>query len=105
MSGVKHTPGPWHVGNDFEAGIGRGWFVSGSGFVRANMVGPVDACEANARLIAAAPDLLDALREALHEINEEIEQRKCSGNDEYWAALQAIWERGDAAIRKAEGRA
>ena len=59
----KHTPGPWtHEGQGDITGI------EDNGFGR----GPVDVCsvylrtvegrhEANARLIAAAPDLLEAL--------------------------------------------
>lgn len=64
----KHTPGPWFVNDRYkqtkyiEARIGGG------------MLQEVAACgptevreqqEANARLIAAAPDLLDALEDAL----------------------------------------
>lgn len=51
------TEGPWHVGKDPDAGIGRGWFVGGGGYARAEMTGPPEDTEANARLIAAAPDL------------------------------------------------
>lgn len=62
----KHTPGPWtHEGQGDITGI------EDNGFGR----GPVDVCsvylrtvegrhEANARLIAAAPDLLEALKQA-----------------------------------------
>ena len=64
MSNTKHTPGPWtHEGNGDITGI------EDNGFGR----GPVDVCsvylrtvkgrtEANARLIAAAPELLAALQ-------------------------------------------
>ena len=65
----KHTPGPWHVesmidyGRDIYAGdrwIGQanndhGTDINESGF-------PSNSeCDANASLIAAAPDLLEAL--------------------------------------------
>ena len=58
----------------------------------------------NARLIAAAPDLLEACEVALSEINLEVEQRKNSGNDEYWQGLQQISDQVYAAIRKATGQ-
>lgn len=94
MSEVKHTPGPWHVGKDFEAGIGRGFFVAGGKFVRANMVGPNDAQEANARLIAAAPDLLALVKLV---------------NGSFGGGLTVTFSERDvaefaAAIAKAEGR-
>lgn len=56
---VKHTQGPWvvetwrDVGNETVYGI-----------VGAEKAGPEEA-QANARLIAAAPDLLEAAKEAL----------------------------------------
>ncbi|CAM2953203.1 hypothetical protein [Brevundimonas diminuta] len=67
MSGVKHTPGPWSdkggsagavwAGNEFIASVypnaQPGWDGYGQ-FDRQ------DETEANARLIAAAPDLLEA---------------------------------------------
>lgn len=75
MSGVKHTPGPWRV----EAGTTLIWgncnpddhSTRGMGYPIAEArinpsgnwsTGPyADEGEANARLIAAAPDLLEAL--------------------------------------------
>lgn len=63
----KHTPGPWH----FRAAIQEGQFVvrdrkSSGGFadiarVKGDKRSTLAQAEANARLIAAAPDLLDAL--------------------------------------------
>ena len=55
---VKNTDGPWITRWDEEGGA----FVTGGGTVIANMVGPAQNRKANARLIAAAPDLLDALK-------------------------------------------
>jgi hypothetical protein len=61
MSTQKHTPGPWHVG------LKPGPIVySEHGEQVANLFEPlIDEKEnkANARLIAAAPDLLAALKE------------------------------------------
>jgi len=62
MSKSKHTPGPWAAGRrgvpdpkgrEWEVRDGEGWPITGWGCVRQT--------EANARLIAAAPDLLKAL--------------------------------------------
>lgn len=67
----KHTPGPWY--HDFASGMKNGnaalieYFVRRDGdsvSIAADIVDP-DTCnpsEANARLIAAAPDLLAALK-------------------------------------------
>ena len=106
MSGVKHTPGPWRM---LDVSI-----VTGSGLTakpvaqvwrRWEVEGGAEETEANAHLIAAAPDLFKALKACLFEIDQEIEQRKCSGNDEDWAAMQRLSDSAHAAIAKAEGRA
>lgn len=47
-------------------------------------------------------ELLSCLRACLVEIDSEIEQRKCSGNDEYWAGLQTLYKRSIAAIASLE---
>lgn len=81
----KHTPGPWEVTNDInvfsalgaDSGDGHkahstdGWQVAdcseGLTFVDGGMVElGYDVKKANARLIAAAPDLLEALEYMLN---------------------------------------
>lgn len=65
---IKHTPGPWVVRED-----PRSFRPSIEKEDRTYFIAHVDECmakEANAQLIAAAPDLLEAL-EALVKINEE----------------------------------
>lgn len=91
MANNKHTPGPWHVGKDHEAGISKGYFVGGGGCVRANMVGPAGNQEANARLIAAAPDILEALRQMV--ANAEADGK----------TYRSCYTQAVAAIAKAEG--
>jgi hypothetical protein len=54
---------------------------------------PMDECYANARLIAAAPELLEALRDVLH--------HQVYGTS---TSLPLAIERAQAAIVKAEGR-
>lgn len=71
---INHTPGPWKVGehthkrllhaeNAVEVQDARGYMVACLFMKNRDMDGRQDA--ANARLIAAAPDLLDALKMAL----------------------------------------
>lgn len=63
---TKHTPGPWNLSEDGDLVIGkRGPFRLVKGFMAAG--GMPDAAEAlaNANLIAAAPELLQACKDAL----------------------------------------
>lgn len=68
----KHTPGPWEVGQQrrFEELTPRwiirpeGEFPHGLWIADGGWIGHEET-EANARLIAAAPDLLAALKEAV----------------------------------------
>lgn len=71
-SEVKHTPGPWRIeadrqhGEHFDTILIRTAEWDESGHERNFTVARITGCEnaqANARLIAAAPDLLEALKE------------------------------------------
>lgn len=64
----KHTLGPWVVTRVSKSTILKDIYVSAGSERIARVVVPatassIDEYEANARLIAAAPDLLEALRE------------------------------------------
>lgn len=74
---MKHTPGPWFIkpvsnatveGNlniiQTESSTGKGYHVSYSAAWDDNEVTKIEA-QANANLIAAAPDLLEALQEVV----------------------------------------
>jgi hypothetical protein len=67
----KHTPGPWRAAHSDPAeGADVWWICAGEGNYEKELgsfVGgyPHDRNEANARLAAAAPDLLDALEAVL----------------------------------------
>ena len=70
----KHTPGPWRLNKRDEMDVAvwgsDGFTICGDIYIIADVSFPekYDAYgheEANARLIAAAPDLLDALEEAI----------------------------------------
>lgn len=93
---TKHTPGPWHLsgnsawadsckdrGNVFSCELHTGTHV------------PPDQNEANARLISAAPELLEALkamRAAFDPYDPSIKEAEAC-------------DAADAAIAKAEGGA
>ena len=76
---MSHTPGPWKVGADepfvyalndagtnrFFAGVQAGWLTEGGTNKPEDKRTSHDEVMANARLIAAAPDLLAALEELL----------------------------------------
>jgi hypothetical protein len=68
MSTLKHTPGPWHTDGDVTAVTVGGYettrvAVSGNGQAIALVYAGFGNGPENARLIAAAPRLLAALRE------------------------------------------
>jgi hypothetical protein len=91
---TKHTPGPWTALQ--EPSLSR-WRI-GAGFAAADSVAAVYATnvdgitEANARLIAAAPELLDALR-ALHAFaSRMVERHGMNGDDSMTDADHAAWQ-------------
>ena len=117
----KHTPGPWryqegsdpytHIVRAGETGLGR--FVVQCGQSRNGSE------EANARLIAAAPEMLEALRPLanylaiLETMGGPSGGKGMNGDDHLWhvssSAGDAVITFGDlqrarAAIAKAEGR-
>lgn len=101
MTNQKHTPGPWtktNRGGDVRA---DGEIVAQVGmFVRPNrsMAEDVEEGDANANLIASAPDLLAALRALITMAeSEEIP------NDEYEAVFDTVKDQARVAIAKAEG--
>lgn len=66
----KHTPGPWHVGQGGNRHANRVWTLDMRPVVNLCSIGmgPADIdpeAQANARLIAAAPDLFEALQQCL----------------------------------------
>lgn len=90
MSGDKHTPGPWSV---HQESIEPDWHIvtTVGGAIVAN-VSDRGEWGANAHLIAAAPDLLEALKNMLS---------KCGCGT---ALGCKVCDAARAAIAKAEGR-
>ena len=83
---MTHTPGPWTVNGHqlrsrWYGDITHNWEESGKNFTRTVAAvcknATSDENEANARLIAAAPRLLQALQEALPHIDSIAIISKC----------------------------
>jgi hypothetical protein len=76
MNESKHTPGPWHFRQSFTDGEPSAYEVDAGAPGRFNVctvaagAGQVETEEANARLIAAAPDMLHALELAKAELDK-----------------------------------
>ena len=87
----KHTPGPWEAR---EHSDGSHWFVDWDGGWTAGD----ELSEANARLIAAAPDLLNALEESLVVISFS------DFHEDQVPAANEVMRRIRAAIAKARGK-
>jgi hypothetical protein len=97
---TQHTPGPWRVGKDGNIH---------ETFLLAELRGIYTEKEANARLIAAAPELLAALREcALLAEYGTTGLGKCKSDalsaEKATALRLAVSTIARAAIAKAEGQ-
>ena len=97
---TKHTPGPWRFTprnnwNEWskpivQRGEQGGFCVEGLS---------TEAEDADARLIAAAPELLEALQIGYAETMDYIDRNKLGGENNHWLVLAR------AAIAKATGAA
>jgi hypothetical protein len=98
----QHTPGPWDVNEpDAKGGV---WVDAQDGLTVARVgggVSPVAEAIANARLIAAAPELLAALGKALESIEGQAELlRHCGAS----YGIGATLAQARAAIARATGQ-
>ena len=66
----KHTPGPWQWTQHFDPTISI--YKDGFGQIARLYDSSAGTGKANARLIAAAPDLLDALQSIIEDIDSEF---------------------------------
>ena len=106
---ATHTPGPWrpYENPSLEPDNAHAIGVTMDRDVRndvaaCNLLGlDLDECKANARLIAAAPDLLEALRELMKCAVRDAEKYAPEDNAPIWAYISDASD----AICKAEGRA
>jgi hypothetical protein len=99
----KHTPGPYRVYAHPRLGAVRVLDVAGALVADTfTNLRPQSECEANARLIAAAPDLLEALVTLL-ECTEWIDDAGPDGETYQSPELKKAISDAKAAIGKAEG--
>jgi hypothetical protein len=94
----QHTPGPWNILS--PKGTLAGWRIASNddctvAFVVERLNN--DAADSNARLIAAAPELLEALKECITPLGSDSEQQL----RERLCNINGI---ARAAIAKAEGK-
>lgn len=98
---AKHTPGPWRIAPPgvYTSGVNIDAFAGG--YVALIGGGVSDPVMADARLIAAAPDLLEALETLLASFDSEI-HNEYDGTS--WLAERlAEADHARAAIAKARG--
>lgn len=105
---VKHTPGPWIIEDDTDIIDQNGTFIATT-HDPASDIGTAREY-ANARLIAAAPDLLAALKASQEMVERSAEvyadRLATDGTShaaENWGAALKITKQVQAAIAKAEG--
>jgi|SRR5689334_19242645 len=99
---AKHTPGPWRVVERERDDNAAYSIESESGIIVANVISGLglETEAANARLIAAAPDLLAALHALLDRIDHHFGDTHRYGQGNEWREQ----EDARAAIAKAGGR-
>lgn len=109
MADAKHTPGPWIYYADLPSTEPNWHIVTTANKMRvlANVhIEPGNAMdEANARLIAAAPDLLAASMKAANELRQAARALAKAGDHKAAAVADMAEERTRAAIAKATGAA
>lgn len=105
MTTTKHTPGPWRIGRDYGAVVADTPIqngITGSNHVEAYgghlIAESISDC--NKPLIAAAPELLDALVELFR----SYKQLADCGDSGHWSLeVQPEGQKAMAAITKATG--
>lgn len=92
MSHDRPSPGPWYTDHEHEYIMVFGADKTAVADCASYYASPYQAvCEANARLIAAAPELLIALKQIIE-------------NDDFREHRPAAYAQAVYAIRKAEGQ-
>jgi hypothetical protein len=98
---TQHTPGPWWVDDDgcIAAGSGESYVTVAQGLAPSD---DLDEITANLTLLAAAPDLLQATRCALAELEGIMPEFEPSGDRAHpgWQTIDEL----RAAIEKAENQ-
>jgi hypothetical protein len=104
---TKHTPEPWHYRHD-ESDGGTWWIKDQANVPVAITIGKDKLAShgPDARLIAAAPDLLDALTELLEvaDLRGDSTLPKPPDDQKLWTArMQTAWDDARNTISKAKG--
>lgn len=97
MSETKHMQGPWETHHGYDVTGYPCYYLHG---VCGDGKRDTAVHEANARLIAAAPDLLDALKRYMSQFGQALE----ANGIEFTAAQGAADAAARGAIAKAEDR-
>ena len=85
---TQHTPGPWVVYDDSNDGKTNRIEIAARGKTVARIYHSVPEEDLlNARLIAAAPDLLEALQRLLADIVEYQTINKLGGENNHWQVI------------------
>lgn len=92
---LTHTPGPWKAVDAFVENNPNRWLVARGGWGGPNIADCGPGAEADARLIAAAPELLAACRIAL--------ANATAGEQLTPLGLKAIADAARSALSKATG--
>jgi hypothetical protein len=97
---MKHTPGPWYI-DPIKV------HANGNRRIMAEQCTPVavvpEHLAADARLIAAAPDLLEALKEATTALEWRWERIANRAEPVHETSIQEAYNKARAAIAKATG--
>lgn len=99
---AKHTPGPWFIKETGQWPETNHWMGIYSENKKTYWIAKVEGwgeeAEANARLMSAAPEMLEALETLL-----SAKEMKEIGAQEYPATKEKAWNMARAAITKAKG--
>ena len=111
-----HTPGPWQAEHSTSGGHDLYAFVAPNRSALGHFAGYLEQTNedrwlgtgpnaANARLIAAAPDMLEALEEVMDELDVEgLPCPLCGRPSTIGHRHNCIWHVVEAAVRKARGK-
>jgi hypothetical protein len=90
MKEFKGTPSPWSYspqdGTPGHCYMAQVWDSAGKNLAEIEPTSNQEEATANAKLIASAPELL----EALQELNTKCENTKIDGSETYYKAIRAI---------------
>ena len=106
MSNTKHTPAPWKV---FYKHKYNEWHVALPTPGKAMMLGlfengiQTENPEADARLIAAAPELLEVAEEVVTMLDYEVVCDCCNSNNRRYCVSHCPFYKLKAAVERAKG--